>query len=152
MIIPISGDEEPFAFMQTTFNEWEGMFSPDGRWFTFSSDESGREEVYVAPFPGPGGKWQVSTSEGDRGNWSADGRKIFYLDNEDRINVAEVETTANAVRVGRVETLFPVNASRPGNIFCLMDEGRKILVNELTASGETSTIVLVQNWDRDIGR
>ena len=152
MIIPTSGDEEPFPFMKTDFNEWEPMFSPDGRWMTFSSDESGTEEVYVAPFPGPGGKWQVSLAEGDRGTWRPDGKAIYYIDNQDRINVAEVDATGDAVRVGRVETLFPVTASRPGNIFSLMDGGQKILVNERDAVGDESIIILVQNWSREIGR
>jgi serine/threonine-protein kinase len=138
--------------MPTDLNEWEPTFSADGRWIVFSSDESGNEEVFVAPFPGPGGKWQVSVREGDRGTWRPDGKAIFYLDNEDRINVAGVDANGDAMRVGRVETLFPVNASRPGNIFSLMDDGRKILVNERNTVGDQSLIVLVQNWSQEIGR
>ena len=152
MIVPAGGDEEPFPFMTTDFNEWEPRFSPDGRWVSFTSNESSVEEVYLAPFPGPGGKWQVSVQEGDRGTWRQDGKAIFYLDNQDRINFASVEATGNAVKVGRVETLFAVTAARPGNIFSLMDDGRKILVNERNAVGDESIIILVQNWSREIGR
>ena len=60
-VLPLSGDRKPFPFLQTQFNEAFGQFSPDGRWVAYASNESGRNEVYVAPFPGPGGKWQVST-------------------------------------------------------------------------------------------
>jgi len=54
------------------------MFSPDGRWLAYVSDESGRLEVYVQPYPGPGGKWQVSTEGGDEPVWAANGRELFY--------------------------------------------------------------------------
>jgi WD40 repeat protein len=152
MVVPVSGDEEPFPVMQTGFNEWEPTFSPDGRWIAFTSDESGKEEIYVAPFPGPGGKWQVSLSEGDRARWRPDGKAIYYLDNLDRINVAEVEVIGDAMRIGQVTPLFPVTASRPGSIYSLMDGGNKFLVNERNRVLDQAAIVLVQNWSRDIGR
>jgi Tol biopolymer transport system component len=152
MIVPISGDEEPFPVMQTSFNEWEPTFSPDGRWIAFTSDESGKEEIYVAPFPGPGGKWQVSLSEGDRARWRPDGKAIYYLDNTDRINVAEVEARGDAMRIGQVTPLFLITPSRPGSIYSLMDGGNRLLVNERNRNLERSSIVLVQNWSREIGR
>ena len=54
-------------------------FSPDGRWVTYVSDESGRDEIYVRPFPGPGGKWQVSSGGGARPRWSSDGSGLVFL-------------------------------------------------------------------------
>jgi len=150
--VPTTPGEEPFSFMQTQFGEWDPRLSPDGRWMAFSSDESGQEEVYVAPFPGPGGKWQVSVREGDRPGWSRDGRKIYYLDNEDRLNVASVDGTGSAMRIGKVEPLFPVNGSRPGPIFRLMADDGRLLVNQNLSEGDDSTIVLVQNWSREIHR
>jgi len=106
----------------------------------------------VAPFPGPGGKWQVSQREGDRPNWTADGRTIIYLDNEDRITSAAVGVAGSALRIGQVETLFSINGFRPSNIFCLMDGGKRILVNERPLGGDDSLIVLVQNWSHELGR
>ncbi len=153
MIIPLDEDSEPFPFMQTiNFGEWGPAFSPDGRWLAFCSDESTEEEVYVAPFPGPGGKWQVSQDQGDRPNWAADGRTIFYLDNEDRISSAAVEVNGSALKIGRIQTLFAVNGQRPGNVFSLMDGGQRIMVNQAPTGGDDSMVVLVQNWSRNIGR
>ena len=60
-VLPLSGDRKPVPFLKTQFNELAGQFSPDGQWVAYVSNESGRNEVYVAPFPGPGGKWQIST-------------------------------------------------------------------------------------------
>ena len=153
IIIPLDPDTEPFPYMQTTnFGEWDAQFSPDGRWIAFSSDESTEEEVYVASFPGPGGKWQVSQSQGDRPIWSPDGRTIFYLDNEDRVTSAAVEISGGALKIGQVKTRFSINGQRPGNIFCLMDGGQRILVNQAPVGGDNSLIVLIQNWSQDIGR
>src|ERR1019366_6551897 len=64
MVLPLSGDRKPFPFLSTPFNETQGVFSPDGKWVAYQSNESGRSEVYVRPFPGPGGQWQVSTGGG----------------------------------------------------------------------------------------
>ena len=68
-LLPLSGDRKPVAFLNTKFNEHLGRFSPDGRWIVYYSDESGRFEVYVAPFPGPGGKRQISTTGGNKPRW-----------------------------------------------------------------------------------
>ena len=149
-IIPTDPTADPFPFMQTPLGEWGARFSPDGRWIAFSSDESSREEVYVAPFPGPGGKWQISTNEGDRPRWSLDGRQLFYLDNEDQICVVDVDGSGQSLSVGKMEVLFPVAAFRPSNIFELMPDGKRILVNERLTDLDDSMIVVVQNWSREL--
>jgi len=71
-ILPLSGDAKPKPFVQTEFNETYGSFSPDGRWVAYTSAESGRNEIYVVPFPGPGGKWQISQSGGQYPRWRRD--------------------------------------------------------------------------------
>jgi hypothetical protein len=77
LILPIEGDEAsgfkpgtPTVFLRTPFNEGSPMFSPDGSWIAYISSESGRNEIYVRPFPGPGGKWQISAEAGDDPTWS----------------------------------------------------------------------------------
>jgi serine/threonine-protein kinase len=85
MILPVAGDEAsgwmpgtPTKFLSTPFSEREPMFSPDGRWLAYSSNESGRDEVYVRPFPGPGAKWQISTGGGVYPTWSRTKRELLY--------------------------------------------------------------------------
>jgi Tol biopolymer transport system component/tRNA A-37 threonylcarbamoyl transferase component Bud32 len=85
MILPLEGDERtgwkagtPIPFANTAARELEPMFSPDGRWIAYFSDESGRQQVYVRPFPGPGGKWLVSTGPGQDPAWSKTGQELFY--------------------------------------------------------------------------
>ncbi|MBI4902639.1 MAG: serine/threonine-protein kinase [Acidobacteria bacterium] len=80
---PKPGKPEPF--LRTKFTEGFPAFSPDGRWMAYTSDESGIMEVYVRPFPGPGGKWQVSTGGGVMAVWSRNGRELFYRTLDHRI-------------------------------------------------------------------
>jgi len=96
MILPMEGSHtagwkpgKPFAFLNGPNNEIQPMFSPDGRWIAYVSDESGRFEVYVRPFPGPGGRWQISTNGGLWPSWSPKGKELFYEEvSSSRIMVA----------------------------------------------------------------
>lgn len=92
MILPLEGDEasgwkpgKPEAFLSTASTESSGMFSPDGRWLAYLSNEAGRNDVFVRPFPGPGGKWQISTAPGsDDPTWSRTSNEFFYLNTADQ--------------------------------------------------------------------
>jgi Tol biopolymer transport system component len=78
-------------FLQTRFDEAGPRFSPDGRWLAYISDESGRYEVYVQPYPGPGGKWQISTEGGSEPVWNPKGRELFYR-RGDKMMAVEIAT------------------------------------------------------------
>jgi Tol biopolymer transport system component len=78
-IVPLAGAREPRLFLGGPAAEWYPAFSPDGRWIAYESDDSGRPEIYAQPFPGPGGRIQISTDGGTHPNWASTGREIFYL-------------------------------------------------------------------------
>jgi serine/threonine-protein kinase len=95
MILPIDGDEtsgwkpgKPSVFLNSPAVEQEPTFSPDGRWIAYTSNESGRVEVFVRPFPGPGGKWQISRAGGDMPTWSRTRHELLYRGFDDQIMVA----------------------------------------------------------------
>jgi serine/threonine-protein kinase len=90
-MLGLQGDRKARPFLQTPSNEYAPMFSPDGRWLAYGSDESGRKEIYVRPFPGPGGKMQISTQGGTEPMWARNGRELFYR-NGDKMMAAAVET------------------------------------------------------------
>jgi dipeptidyl aminopeptidase/acylaminoacyl peptidase len=105
MILPMEGDEasawkpgKPTVFLNSPFSEGFATFSPDGRWLAYGSNESGRSEVYVQPFRGPGGKWQISTSGGQLAVWSRARRELFYetLAPDNRIMVASYTTEGDS--------------------------------------------------------
>ncbi len=80
---------KPQPFLRTPAQELRPAFSPDGRWIAYTSDESGRYEIYVRSFPGPGGKWQISTTGGNPPIWSRNGRELFFETLDNRIMVAD---------------------------------------------------------------
>ena len=73
--LPLMGERKPFAVLQSSFDEIQGQFSPDGRWLAYASNESGRYEIYVRTFPEAGGKWQVSAAGGMQPRWRRDGQE-----------------------------------------------------------------------------
>jgi eukaryotic-like serine/threonine-protein kinase len=75
----LNGDKKLMPFIQSPANDMGGVLSPNGKWLAYYSDESGRSEVYVTAFPGPGGKWQVSNGGGSSPSWSADGKQLYYV-------------------------------------------------------------------------
>ena len=77
--LPLFGDRKPFAFVQGKFGATSARFSPIGRFLAYTSNETGRKEVYVQTFPEHTGKWQISTSGGEQPMWSRDGKELFYL-------------------------------------------------------------------------
>ncbi len=110
-VLPLSGDRKPTPFANTQFSEAPGEFSPDGRWIAYTSNESGQNEVYVAPFVGQGGKWQISTVGGSSARWTRNGSEIVYLSPDETMMAADVNGKGTGFQVGAVRPLFP-RASR----------------------------------------
>jgi serine/threonine-protein kinase len=103
-ILPTGGDRRPTPFLDTAFAEAQPEFSPDGRWIAYSSNESGRFEVHVRPYPGPGGKVQVSNDGGFEPAWRRDGRELFYRSGAKMMSVAVGSGSAGPF--GRPVTIF----------------------------------------------
>ncbi len=107
----VGTDQPPVPVLTTPFMERAPTVSPDGRWLAYASTESGRDEVYVRPFPGPGGRWQVSSGGGSEPRWAHSGRELFYRSGNDLVAV-EVRTSPSFV-VGSRKRLFAVGAYQP---------------------------------------
>jgi serine/threonine-protein kinase len=121
MILPIEGDEKsgwkpgkPSVFLSTPASEIEPMFSPDGRWIAYSSNDSGHYEVFVRPFPGPGGKWQISTAGGFEARWSRARRELLYRAPDNRIMVASYTVEGDSFKADkpRLWSEQPISARR----------------------------------------
>ncbi len=141
------GTIEPF--IATAAEEQFARFSPDGRWMAYTSEESGRSEIYVQAFPGPGGKWQVSTGGGSLPVWRGDGRELFYL-GADHMMAVSVET-AGGFRHGSPVALFPVDAtylnSLAGTSYGVTPEGKFLLMAAPEkAAGTPAEVTLVREW------
>jgi Tol biopolymer transport system component len=155
-VLPLFGDRKPFPFLQTRFNEGRGQFSPDGRGIVYVSNESGPDEVYVAPFQGqgggPGGKWQVSTNGGSQPQWRGDGNEIFFVSPapDNTLMVAAVTARDSGFDVGAIKPLFAIRPSgTPRNSYQVSADGRRFLVNMSEVQSATrmpTPITVVVNW------
>ncbi len=148
--IPLEKDKKPYPLLESQFNEGGPAISPDGHWIAYSSDQNGKSEVYVSPFPEMNGKWQVSINKGEYPHWSADGQRIYYLDGldgEDFINVAEVSARGSTFKAGRVRQLFQIRGFTLGTVYDLVDSPLRFLVNQAPDNVNMSTqMTFINNW------
>ena len=133
----------PAPYLQTKFREVGAVFSPDGRWVAYFSDESGRVEVYIQGFPERRGKWQVSAEGGYRPHWRADGKELYWTGIDGRtVMAAPMELQAAGVKAGRPELLF-----RTPNTGALSRDGKRFLVQAPEGSEQPSLpMVVVEHW------
>jgi eukaryotic-like serine/threonine-protein kinase len=148
-ILPLLGDRKPFPFLSTNFETDSAQFSPDGRWIAYSSDESGKFEIYVAPFPGSGGKWQISTNGGFFPVWRRDRTELFYVASDNStFMAADIKTKGSTFEVHRVRLLFQRQVrTLGGNPYDVSGDGLRFLVNSIPpAEQNPAPITLVTNW------
>ena len=141
-------------FLATPATEGAPRFSPDGRWMAYVSGESGRPEVYVQPFPGPGGKWQISTDGGIEPLWNPNGRELFYRNGSQMLAVP-VETSGG-FSAGRPAMLFdgPYLASTfplTGVTYDVTRDGQRFLMVKDEPAAATQINVVV-NWFEELKR
>jgi Tol biopolymer transport system component/tRNA A-37 threonylcarbamoyl transferase component Bud32 len=158
-VLPLAGDRRPRPFVQANGRAYGGQFSPDDRWVAYTSEESGRSQVYVVPFTGgtvlnaavpagasAGARWQVSASGGSSPKWRRDGKEIFYLSPEGQMMAAEVEERGDSMVVKTAAALFrcrpapTVPSSAPYDVSA---DGKKFVINSF---GEDAPLILLVNW------
>src|SRR5262249_27355632 len=136
-VLPLIDDMKPFPFLKTRFDEWQGQFSPDSKWVAYQSNESGQSEIYVQPFPGPGGKFQISTNGGAQPRWNKNGNEIFYVSLDSKMMAASVKLSRDgqSLETGTPAMLFPVRIAGgplPGPFlqqYAVSSDGLRFLVN-----------------------
>ena len=148
-------DRKAQPILQTPFNESAARFSPDGRWLAYTSDESGHYEIYVQPYPGPGGKWQVSTEGGTEPVWNPNGRELFYRTG-DKMMAVDISTQPSfAAAKPRVLFAGPYMAT-PGTLpnYDVSLDGQRFLMLKRSEAGEAAPtqIVVVLNWFEELKR
>jgi Tol biopolymer transport system component/tRNA A-37 threonylcarbamoyl transferase component Bud32 len=151
--LALDGDGQPKPFVKTTFAELGGTLSSDGRFLAYQSNESGRAEIYVQSFPGPGGKWQISSAGGADPHWRADGKEIYFRSPDQKLMAAEIRAD-NGFQAGVPKVLFAprLDASIARNRFLAAADGQRfLLVAPLGRDAMTPTTVVL-NWAVDLGK
>jgi serine/threonine protein kinase/WD40 repeat protein len=148
--LPVAGDRKPFPFLKAAFGVSHGQFSPDGHWVAYASNESGKWEVFVAPFPGPGGNWKVSAAGGSEPRWRRDGRELFYLAPDGKIMAVEVKTSPT-FEAGTATPLFQTRrrvtvSSTDMFSYDVSADGQRFLVSTDVGEVTSSPLTMVLNW------
>jgi Tol biopolymer transport system component len=146
-VLPLDGGE-PYPFLNAPYREVNGVFSPDGRWMAYGSNESGRDEIYITPFPGPGRKWRVSQDGGRFAMWSADGREIFFEGVNGAVTRVQVDLDAGSVEIGAPEVLFDTPNTGLSYPFSVSRDGQKFVVVTPQAGPEALGVVL--DWTAEL--
>jgi Tol biopolymer transport system component len=149
-VLPLQGERTPQLFFHSEFTKVAGRFSPDGRWIAYHSGESGRPEIYVRPFPGPGAVSQISAEGGVGPRWAPNGKELFYIAPDGKLMAAPITFQGNTLLPGTPVALFQTRIVGGGTNgaraqYDIAPDGR-ILMNVALGDNATAPITLLMNW------
>jgi serine/threonine protein kinase/Tol biopolymer transport system component len=140
-VLPLEGDKKPFAVAETSAEETLGRFSPDGHWIALQSNDTKRNEIYVQPFPGSGGKRQITNSGGENPKWGRDSGELFYIAPDDKLMAVPITPKGSTVEAGKPVALFTLPSLSDYEV---TRDGQRILINKVVKDPAPITVVL--NW------
>ena len=142
--LSLSGERKSEAYLETKYSEGNAVFSPDGRWVAYNSNESGRYEIYVEGYPERRGKWLVSAEGGVFPQWRGDGKELYYRKSDGTIMAASMVLQAGGVQVGRAEVLF--RAWGQDSYFLSAKDGKRFLMAEEEGGEQQFPMVVQLNY------
>jgi eukaryotic-like serine/threonine-protein kinase len=146
-MLPLAGDKKPFKYLATSADEMHGNFSPDGHLVAYTSNESGKFEVYAETFPRSDRKWPVSTGGGYEPRWRADGREIYYLSEDRKLMAVSVGAGPQfGVPVPLFQTRVPAGVTANRTNYVPSRDGKRFLVNTQSGEPPPTPITVVLNW------
>ncbi|HXO36105.1 MAG TPA: protein kinase [Candidatus Acidoferrales bacterium] len=151
-VLPLTGDSKPFSFLNASYANSGGQLSRDGRWLAYVSNESGRPEVYVSPFPHAKGKWQVSSEGATTPRWRRDGRELFFCRTDGILMAADVSPGKDSFLVGSVK---PLSARRVFQTFYsatydVFPDGQRFIMAAVKPEAIHAPLTLVTNWTAEL--
>ena len=147
-LLPMQGEGKPIPYLRSTFGEVAGSISPDGRWAAYASDETGKPQIYVQPFPRPGDKHLISAEGGWRAFWSKDGKELVFIGLDGTIWLVPV-VTSPTFKAGAPRRLFKL---RGDALWLAATPELQRFLESIPAGEVASTISVVLNWQADAGK
>ena len=153
--LPMTGEKRPIPVVQTrSFDERGGQFSPDGRWVAYESNETGRFEIRVQPFPPSGAKWQVSTAGGTQVRWRLDGKELYYVAPDRRLMAVPISVAADsqALNAGTPAPLFLTHLAEGAGVtgyrpqYAVAHDGRFLMNVSVEETAPALPITVIANW------
>ncbi|HVH29359.1 MAG TPA: protein kinase [Vicinamibacterales bacterium] len=149
-VLTLTGERKASTFLGTAFNEAQARFSPNTRWVAYASDESGRFEVYVRPFPAASGQTQISIAGGTQPEWRRDGKELFYISADGKLTAVPVTTDGATFSAGTPLGLFDVEVPEPNPPFptdyAVTADGQRFLVNTVVDQPTRPALTVILNW------
>jgi len=149
-VLTLAPERKASVFLSTPFNEVQGRFSPNGRWMAYASDESGRFEVYVRPFPAASGLTQISIAGGMQPEWRRDGQELFYISTDGKLTAVPVTTDGPAFTAGTPQALFDVEVPEPSapypSDYAVTADGQRFFVNTVVDQPTRPALTVILNW------
>jgi len=145
---PEKSGTKDYPLLGTDSNELQAQFSADGRWLAYNSNETDREEIYVAPFPGSSHGVQISTSGGSQPRWRRDGREIYYIAPDSKMMAAAIQFDGRSLRAATPKVLFQTridSIERSPHEYDVTADGQKFLINSMPEQAP-QPITLYVNW------
>jgi dipeptidyl aminopeptidase/acylaminoacyl peptidase len=157
--LPFEGDRKPIPVIQTKAQERNAQFSPDGKWIAYESDDSGRFEIYVQPFPGPGRREQISNAGGAQVRWRADGKELFYIALDRQLMAVPIRFDAEhrSIEAAKPVPLFTTSVGDPDQAvsrqqYIVSPDGTRFLMNTVIGEDTASPITVILNWHPQPGK
>ncbi len=150
-VLPMEGERKPWAWLNTPGFQTNAVFSPDGKWITYTSDEAGPNQIYLQAFvpgvPASGGKWQLSTNGGRKPQWRRDGRELYYLAADGKLMVVDI-TPGAELKAGTPKELFaPIGIQANASAgYTLTGDGQRFLFVTSTEEASVPPFTVVLNW------
>ena len=151
--LPLEGTRTPVPLVQTDFNEGLAQFSPDGRWVAYQSDRTGRVEVYLRPFPGPGADVRVSVDGGSQVRWSPDATELFYVAADNRLMAVPIRILSDgkAIEPGTPTALFTTILSGAAGPtykqqYMVSPDGKSFVMQSAVGQPTASPVTVIVNW------
>ena len=149
-VLPFAGERKASTFLGTAFNEVQARFSPNTRWVAYASDESGRFEVYVRPFPPASGQTPISIAGGTQPEWRRDGKELFYISADGKLTAVPVTTDQATFSAGTPRGLFDVEVPEPNPPFptdyAVTADGQRFFVNTVVDQPTHTALTVILNW------
>jgi eukaryotic-like serine/threonine-protein kinase len=145
---PEKSGTKDYPLLGTNANEYQAQFSPDGHWLAYTSSETGRDEIYVVPFPGLAHSVQISTSGGDQSRWRRDGKEIYYVAPDGKMMAVAIELAGNSLQAASPKALFQTritSITRTPHQYDVTSDGQKFLINSRPEQA-SQPITLYVNW------
>ncbi|MCI0656474.1 MAG: hypothetical protein L0170_05320, partial [Acidobacteria bacterium] len=153
-VVDMTGDRTPKPLLATPADEGLAKLDPSGRFLAYTSNESGRLEVYVTAFPLSGGKWQVSQNGGTEPRWRGDTKELFFFDPDNRLQAAPVSADGPNFQSGTPVSLFQSRSMGARTLwrYDVTRDGQRFLVNTPLQDDTLSSLTLQLNWPELLGK